>query len=45
MSPLENKLSFKIFGLLYPFEYDFKCSYNTIAHVTLNPVQKKMIGI
>ena len=25
MSPLENKLSLKIFGLVYPFEYDFKC--------------------
>ena len=31
MSPLENKLSLKTFGLVYPFEYDFKCHYNTIA--------------
>ena len=31
MSPLENKLSLKTVGLVYPFEYDFKCHYNTIA--------------
>ena len=37
MSPLENKLSFKIFGLVYSFEYDFKCHYNTIAPVHLMP--------
>ena len=29
MSSLKNKL--KTFGLVYPFEYDFKCHYNTIA--------------
>ena len=39
MSPLENKLSLKTFGLVYPFEYDFKCHYNTIAPGHLN--QKK----
>ena len=31
MSSLKNKLSLKTFGLVYPFEYDFKCHYNTIA--------------
>ena len=31
MSSLKNKLSVKSFGLVYPFEYDFKCHYNTIA--------------
>ena len=31
MSSLKNKLSLKTFGLVYPFKYDFKCHYNTIA--------------
>ena len=31
MSSFKNKLSLKTFGLVYPFEYDFKCHYNTIA--------------
>ena len=31
MSPLQNKLSLKTFELVYPFEYNFKCHYNTIA--------------
>ena len=31
MSSLKNKLSLKTFGLVYPFGYDFKCHYNTIA--------------
>ena len=31
MFPLENKLFLKTFGLVYPFEYDFKCHYNTIS--------------
>ena len=31
MSCLKNKLPLKTFGLVYPFEYDFKCHYNTIA--------------
>ena len=31
MSSLKNKLSLNTFGLVYPFEYDFKCHYNTIA--------------
>ena len=36
MSSLQNKLSLKTFGLVYLFEYDFKCLYNTIApgHLT-----------
>ena len=42
MSPLKNKLSLKTFGLVYPFEYDFKCHYNTIApgHLILRPCSK-----
>ena len=31
MSSLKNKLSLKTFGLVYLFEYDFKCHYNRIA--------------
>ena len=31
MSSLKNKLSLKTFGLVYSFEYDFKCHYNTIS--------------
>ena len=31
MSPLQNKISLKTFGLVYPFEYNFKCHYSTIA--------------
>ena len=31
MSFLKNKLSIKTFGLVNPFEYDFKCHYNTIG--------------
>ena len=31
MSSLENKLSLKTFGLVCPFEYDFKCHYITIV--------------
>ena len=36
MSSLKNKLSLKTFGLVYPFEYDFKC--HTIARVTLSNI-------
>ena len=31
MSSLKNKLPLKTFGLVYPFEIDFKCHNNTIA--------------
>ena len=41
MSSLKNNLSLKTFGLLYPFEYDFKCNYNTIyPRVTLIEVNQ-----
>ena len=40
MSSLKNKLSLKTFGLVYPFEYDFKCYYNTIAPGHLNTNSK-----
>ena len=38
MSSLKNKLSqtIKNFGLVYPFEYEFKCHYNTIAKCHLS---------
>ena len=35
MSSLKNKLSLKTFGLVYPFEYDFKCHYNTILSLNV----------
>ena len=31
MFSLKNKPSLKTFGLVYSFEYDFKCHYSTIA--------------
>ena len=31
MSSLKNKLLLNTFGLVYPFKYDFKCRFNTIA--------------
>ena len=36
MSPLKNKLSLKTLGLVYPYEYDFKCHYNSIVPGHLN---------
>ena len=33
MSSLKNKLSFKTFGLVYPFEYDFKWPRVTVCRI------------